>query len=99
MSEHDQRQYERMLQALESVVISPQHLGTVIVQISALLEVLHNQDSPTCEEIRTELATLEEIYAVALDRKEKSFSSKDQSQIRVAIQIIKNNVTVVLQWK
>ena len=54
-----------------------------------LLEALENSDQEWKDNFRSEWWTLEQVYAVACDRKESHFSSESQALIDETIENIK----------
>lgn len=78
---------EEYLQQFEQGELALHHL---IKSLEGLLDVLQNPDLTWKDNFRSEWWTLEEIYAVACDRKEPNLSPESETLINEAVENMKS---------
>jgi hypothetical protein len=88
MSEYDSRQYHRMLEQLRDFESKRIDLKHLIGGLDALLCALEEAEANWKSEFQRQWGVLEEVYAVALDRK-KELMAEDWKLIETAIQTMK----------
>jgi hypothetical protein len=89
MSEYDQRQYQLMRQCIEDFEIGNVNFRVLIDSLKGLLNVLQEVEEEWKASFRSAWWTLEEVYAVALDREQNCLSNEDEKLIYEAINEIK----------
>src|SRR5436309_3455032 len=84
-TEHDQRQYELMSVAIQQYEDGTINLPSLVSGLEALLASLEAADRGWVERFRSEWWTLEQVYAVALDRGQTELSAEEEAEIGTAI--------------
>jgi hypothetical protein len=83
--DYNQQQYQLMEKYLYQFEQGHLELDRLINVLEALLETLQSPDSTWKENFRSEWWTLEQIYAVACDRKEAYLSQESENLITEAV--------------
>ena len=89
MNEFDQRQYQLMKQCIEDFEIGNANFRVLIDSLKGLLNVLQEAEDEWKASFRSAWWTLEEVYAVASDRKQNYLSNEEQKLVYEAIDEIK----------
>jgi hypothetical protein len=96
VNDYDKRQLELMLKKIILYRRDALILSNLINDLGSLVDVLETVDESWKEELRSWLWDLEEIYAVALDRKQQSLDAEDSRIIENALDkielLIKNQI-------
>jgi hypothetical protein len=79
--EYDIRQYRLMADQLQRFAEGKLDLASLVGSLKALLSVLEATDETWKDDFRSEWGTLETVYALALDRKERGLDSDVQTAI------------------
>jgi hypothetical protein len=85
VNDYDKRQLELMLKKIILYRQDASILLNLINDLGSLVDVLETIDDSWKEELRSWLWNLEEIYAVALDRKQQSLDAEDLRIIENAL--------------
>ena len=85
MSEYDSRQQKLMLEKIHEFEAGKLQLITLIDDLAGLLDCLEATDQSWKNEFRAEWWTLEQVYAVALDRGHKTLSEENQRFVTEAL--------------
>jgi hypothetical protein len=88
--DYNQRQYHLMEEYLHHFEQGELALHHLIKSLEGLLEALQNPDLTWKETFRSEWWTLEQVYAVACDRKEPNLSPESETLINEAISNMKS---------
>ncbi len=86
--EQDQKQYQLMANYLHQFKKGQLQLDRLINVLEALLEALQMPDEKWKENFRSEWWTLEQVYAVALDREQTTLSPEDHNLVIETIENI-----------
>lgn len=96
VNDYDKRQLELMLKKIILYRQDALILSNLINDLGSLVDVLETVDESWKEELRSWLWDLEEIYAVALDRKQQFLDAEDSRIIENALDkielLIKNQI-------
>jgi hypothetical protein len=94
--DYNQQQYQLMEKYLYQFEQGQLELDSLINVLAALLETLQSPDSTWEENFRSEWWTLEQIYAVACDRKEAYLTQESENLIAEAVENMKSFLQSVL---
>jgi hypothetical protein len=83
--DYNQRQYQLMKQFITDFEAGTLNIRALIDSLNALLNVLQGASQEWKSSFNAEWWTLEEVYAVALDRGKTRFSQEDEDLIFEAI--------------
>jgi hypothetical protein len=93
MSDRDQRQYQLMRKFIQDFENDDLSLGYLISNLQGLFLAVDSIDVKTAEDLQSEWWTLEQVYAVALDRQQSVVSPEGQALVLEALE----NIKVLLQ--
>ena len=94
MSDYDNRQYRRMLEQIEDFESKRIDLKHLINGLESLLCVLEKPSADWKAKFRSKWGVLEEVYAVALDRK-SDLTSNDWKLVNAAVEAMKQLLTQI----
>jgi hypothetical protein len=98
MSDYDNRQYHRMLDQIRDFESKRIDLKHLINGMESLLSALETADATWKSEFQRKWGVLEEVYAVALDRKSQ-LTQDDWKLINTAVVGMKQLITQVSSEK
>jgi hypothetical protein len=84
-AEHDRRQYDLMEEHLRHFEEGVTDLGALIAGLDTLLECLEAADKAWKAQFRSEWWTLEQVYALALDRGQTQLPPESRALINEAV--------------
>ena len=87
-SEYDQRQYQLMAKSVQQFKEGELDIYNLIRIIEGLLDVLQIPDEKWKDDVRNEWWTLEQVYAVAVDKGQKTLSAEDIDLVNEAVENI-----------
>ncbi|MBD2095672.1 hypothetical protein H6F90_10950 [Trichocoleus sp. FACHB-591] len=93
MTNYEQRQYQLMKAFIQDFESGNMTIKTLISSLDGLLSAVEFTDKPSKEALRSEWWTLEQVYAVALDREETELSPESQVLVVETLE----NIKVLLQ--
>jgi hypothetical protein len=86
---YDKRQYNLMIEHLRRFEEGASDLSSLIGGLDALLECLEAPDEEWKQRFWSEWWTLEQVYAVALERGQTELSAEEQALVNQAVNNIK----------
>jgi hypothetical protein len=84
-AEYDKRQYDLMAEHLRRFEEGSSNLGTLVAGLDSLMACLEAPDQEWIQRFRSEWWTLEQVYAVALDRGKTELSAEDEALVNEAV--------------
>ena len=93
ITEHDQRQLNRMKEQVSNFGGGNIGLGPLIGDLEFLLNAMESADRDWKKKLDEQIFILEEVYADALDRNIKEFEPESQALISKAIEAIKGYIS------
>jgi hypothetical protein len=82
ISEHDKRQFQRMIEAVATFDGTISSLGKLIGTLEFLLNALESPDSNVCKKIREYWGVLEEVYAYALSANYRELDARGKGLVQ-----------------
>lgn len=86
---YDRRQYNLMLEHLRRFEEGASDLSSLIGGLDSLLECLEAPNEEWKQRFRNKWGTLEQVYAVALDRGQTELSIEDEALVNQAVRNIR----------
>jgi hypothetical protein len=90
--EYNERQYNRMLQVIERYETGRATIATLIDDLYALIRALENVSPDWRRLLVSRWAPLEEVYAMALYRREGRLSEDDREDIASALRDLRDTL-------
>lgn len=97
MNEYDIRQLKLMLKIIKRYESGEMNIAYLIDDIDSLLNVLEAVDESWIKQARGYWWDLEQIYAVALDRKYKQLSEKNINDILESLDCLRKMIVKLLE--
>lgn len=92
-TEYDHRQYGAMAVALQQYEDGTINLPSLVSGLESLLACLEAADQNWVERFRSEWWTLEQVYAVAIDRGQTDLSAEEVAEVGTAIANLRHILT------